>query len=257
MKHVLGALTIAVALVCLPAAALAQTGPAGNWELSMTTPQGTSTVSLALTLTGDKVSGDLSSQMGSVPVTGTATGDSVLLSADVNIQGMALTFGIDGKVAGDEMTRNVKVGDFGEFPFTGKRTAATAAAPTAAAAAAVAAAPAVAGSAGTAGATPISDLNGKWDIKLVIAGMGEMPATAIMKQDGEKISGTITGPAGDIAIAGTVTGKSLRIDFEADTPQGKLPITMTGDIGDTSVTGKASIAGMGEADWTATRAAVQ
>ena len=32
---------------------------------------------------------------------------------------------------------------------------------------------------------------------------------------------------------------------------------MTGDMGDTAISGKASIAGLGEADWTATRAAVQ
>jgi hypothetical protein len=254
MKHVLGALTTAIVLVGLPAAALAQSGPAGNWELTMTTPQGTNTVTLALTLSGDKVSGDLSSQMGSVPVTGTATADGVQLSAEINVQGMALTFGIDGKVAGDEMTGNVKVGDFGEFPFTGKRAAATAAP---VAAAAPPAAPPVAGTTGTAGGAAISDLTGTWDIKLVIQGMGEMPATAVMKQEGEKISGTITGPAGDIVIAGTVTGTALRIDFEADTPQGKIPVTMTGDIGATGVTGKASIAGMGEADWTATRAVVQ
>ncbi len=76
-----------------------------------------------------------------------------------------------------------------------------------------------------------------------------------MKQEGEKLTGTINGPAGEMAIAGTVTGKSVKIDFEADTPQGKLPVTMTGDIGATSVSGKASIAGMGGADWTATRAA--
>lgn len=256
MKHVLGALTAAIVLVCAPAAALAQAGPAGNWELTMETPQGTSTVTLALTLAGDKVTGDLSSQMGSVPITGTATGDAVTLSADINIQGMALAFGIDGKVEGDAMTGNVKVGDFGEFPFTGKRAAATAAAP--AAAPPPAAAPVdAAATADAATTTPISDLNGTWDIKLVIAGMGEMPATAVMKQDGDKISGTISGPAGEIAIAGTVTGKALRIDFEADTPQGKIPVTMTGDIGATSVSGKASIAGMGEADWTATRAVVR
>jgi hypothetical protein len=106
MKQMFGAFATAVTLVCLPAVALAQTGPAGNWELTMTTPQGTSTVTLALTVAGDKVSGDLSSQMGSVPVTGTATADSVQLSADLNIQGMALTFGIDGKVAGDSMSGN-------------------------------------------------------------------------------------------------------------------------------------------------------
>jgi hypothetical protein len=164
---------------------------------------------------------------------------------------MALQFGINGKVDGDAMNGSVKVGDFGEFPFTGKRVTKTAAA--APPAAAAAAAPV--GS--TAETAPITDLNGKWDIKLAIAGMGEIPATALIKQDGDKLSGTISGPAGDLVIAGTVTGRTVKIDFEADTPQGKLPVTMTGDMGATSVTGKASIAGMGEAEWTATRAAVQ
>jgi hypothetical protein len=240
MKYSLGVLAAAL-LALSPVAAFAQSGPAGEWELSMSTPQGNTTVGLNLSLTGDKVSGELTSPMGAVPVAGTATGNDVKVTADVNVQGMALTFAIDGKVNGDAMDGSVKVGDFGEFPFTGKRAAAKAAAAPAAAATAVS-------------ASPITDLNGKWDIKLIISGMGEMPATAVMKQDGNKITGTLTGPAGELAIAGTVTGKSVTIDFEAETPQGKLPVTMTGDIGATSVTGKATIAGMGEADWTATRA---
>lgn len=241
MKYSLGVLAAAL-LTLSPVAALAQAGPAGEWELSMSTPQGNTTVGLTLSLTGEKVSGELTSPMGAVPVVGTAAGNDVKVTADINIQGMALTFAIDGKVNGDAMDGSVKVGDFGEFPFTGKRAAAKAAAAPAAAAASAAS------------AAPITDLNGKWDVKLVISGMGEMPAVAVMKQDGNKITGTLSGPAGEMAIAGTVTGKAVKIDFEADTPQGKIPVTMTGDIGTTSVTGKASIAGMGEADWTATRA---
>ncbi|HUR33455.1 MAG TPA: hypothetical protein VM032_06645 [Vicinamibacterales bacterium] len=250
MKQVLGVLTAAVVLALSPAPAVAQSGPAGAWELTMSTPQGNNTVGLTLALNGDKVTGDLSSPMGAVPVTGTATGNDVKVTAEVSIQGMALTFNIDGKVNGDAMDGTVKVGDFGEFPFTGKRAAAT---PVAASAAA---APAPAASATTAGAG-ITDLNGKWDIKLAIAGMGEIPATAVIKQEGDKLTGTLSGPAGDLVIAGTVNGRTVKIDFEAETPQGKLPVSMTGDMGATSVTGKASIAGMGEADWTATRAAVQ
>ena len=243
MKYSIGVLA-AVVLALSPAAAFAQSGAAGSWELAMTTPQGATTVGLTLSLAGNKVSGEMTSPMGAVPVAGTATGNDVKLTADINIQGMALTFGIDGKVAGDSMDGTVKVGDFGEFPFTGKRAAAK---PTAAAAPAAAAA----------GSAAITDMNGKWDVKLVIAGMGEMPATAVLKQDGNKVTGTLTGPAGEMVLAGTVTGKTVKFDFEADTPQGKLPITMTGDIGAVSVVGKATIAGMGEADWIATRAAVQ
>jgi len=242
MKQVCGVLAVMAALAMAPVSAFAQTGAAGAWDLTMATPQGNQTVGLTLALSGDKVSGELSSPMGAVPVTGTATASDVKVTAELAIQGMSLTFTIDGKVSGDTMDGNVKVGDFGEFPFTGKRAAAKAAS----------AAPA-----GAASSAPITDLNGKWDVKLVIAGMGEMPATVVMKQDGEKVSGTISGPAGDLAIAGTVSGKQVKIDFEAETPQGKLPVSMTGDIGATSISGKASIAGMGEADWTATRAAVQ
>lgn len=253
MKRALGVLAVAIVAAFAPGSALAQSGAAGDWELSMTTPQGTNTVGLSISLAGDKVSGDLSSQLGSVPVTGTATGNDVALSAEVAVQGMTLQFGINGKVEGDAMNGTVKVGDFGEFPFTGKRVPKVAAAP-AAAAPAVTATP-VSGDAAT--NTPISDLTGKWDIKLVIAGMGEIPAVASIKQDGDRLSGTISGPAGDLVIAGSVSGRTVKIDFEADTPQGKLPVSMTGDMGATSVTGKATIQGLGEADWTATRAAVQ
>jgi hypothetical protein len=254
MKHAIRALATMAILGVGSATALAQSGAAGSWELTMATPQGNNTVGLTLSLAGDKVSGELSSPMGAVPVTGSATGSDVKLSAEISIQGMALTFGIDGKVDGDSMAGNVKVGDFGEFPFTGKRVAATAAA---APAPAVAAAPAAGTNGAAAESGTIGDLTGKWDIKLQIDGVGEFPATADMKQDGEKVTGTISTPTGAVAIAGTVTGRMVKFDFEAETPQGKLPITMTGDIGATSVTGKASLAGMGEANWTATRAAVQ
>jgi hypothetical protein len=249
MKRVFSVLTVAGLLALAPGSAFAQSGAAGDWELSMTTPQGNTTVGLSLTLTADKVSGELSSPMGAVPVTGTATGNDVALSAELAVQGMNLEFGITGKVDGDTIAGNVKVGDFGEFPFTGKRVAKTAAAAPGAAAGPVASAAAAA-----TGGGPINDLNGKWNITLSIQGMGEIPAVAVLKQDGDKLTGTLSGPAGDLVIAGTVTGRTVKIDFEADTPQGKLPVSMTGDMGATSVTGKASIAGLGEADWTATRA---
>ena len=241
MKKFFGVLAASAMIAFTSGSAFAQSGPAGDWTLAMATPQGTTNVALSLKVAGDKVTGEMNSPMGPVAVAGTAAGNDINVTADIAIQGMALTFVIGGKVEGDTMAGTVKVGDFGEFPFTGTRAGAVAAA---------AAAPAA-----TTTAAAITDLNGKWDIKIVIAGMGEMPAVAMMKQDGEKLSGTISGPAGEMAIAGSVTGKSVKIDFEADTPQGKLPVTMTGDIGATSVTGKASIAGMGEADWTATRAA--
>jgi hypothetical protein len=51
-----------------------------------------------------------------------------------------------------------------------------------------------------------------------------------------------------------MTGSTLRMQFEVETPQGKLPIVMTGDLGAEGFTGKATLAGMGEANWKGTRA---
>jgi len=244
MKHLTRLMTaVVVVLLAGSAWVSAQSGAAGSWQLTLQTPQGNQTVELALTQTGNNVSGDLISAMGSVSVAGTSTADAVALTA--KIEAMNLELGLNGKIAGDSMDGTVKFGDFGEFPFTGKRAAPKPPAPAASA------------SSGAAASGPITDVNGKWDVKLVIPGAGEIPATATLKQDGDKVSGTLNSIAGEVAVNGTLTNRSLKLEFEAETPHGKLPVTMTGDLGTTGITGKASIAGMGEADWTATRAAVQ
>jgi len=235
----------AVALVVgLPLAALAQTSAAGDWQLTLTTPQGSNTVNVSFTQDGDKVTGTLASPMGSVPLSGTDTAGDLKATASIDVQGMAIELGFAGKVAGDTLNGTVKFGDFGEFPFTGKRAASKAAgAPEATAASSGAGASAAAGNA-----------SGKWDITLSIAGAGEFPMTATLTQAAEKVSGTLSSQAGDVQINGTMSGNTLKIDFTAQTPQGDIPVSMTGTLGAAGFTGKASIAGMGEADWTGKRA---
>src|SRR5262245_27737450 len=245
MKYVKTIIAASFAL-SLASTVLAQS-PAGAWELTIDTPQGPNTSTLTLKLDGDKLTGDLASQLGSSPVTGTFSAGTVAVTANIDIQGTSLQLGINGKVEADKMTGEVKFGDFGAFPFTATRGGAAAAARPAAPAAAAAATTAPA-----AGST--TDATGKWDIVITIEGVGEVPVTADFKQDGTKLTGTFSGPAGDVTLQGTMTGPSLRIEFEADTPQGKLPIVMTGELGASGFTGKASLAGMGEANWKGTRA---
>jgi hypothetical protein len=98
MKRVFCVLVAAGLLALAPGSAFAQSGAAGDWELSMTTPQGNTTVGLSLSLAADKVSGELSSPMGAVPVTGTATGNDVALTAELAVQGMNLEFGITARL---------------------------------------------------------------------------------------------------------------------------------------------------------------
>ena len=232
-------------VLSLASTALAQS-PAGAWELTVDTPQGANTSTLNLKQDGDKLSGDLTSQMGSTPVTGTFSAGTVAVTANIDIQGTSLQLGINGTVDADTMTGEVKFGDFGAFPFTAKRAGTGAAAAAPAVPAAPAARAAAPGSA--------TDATGKWDIVLNIEGVGEFPVQADFKQDGTKLTGTFSGPAGDVTLQGTMMGSSLKMEFEVETPQGKMPIVMTGELGAEGFTGKATLAGMGEANWKGTRA---
>ncbi len=241
-SRILGAAFLAAAIV---APASAQT-LAGDWELTIAAPQGENVVTLSLKLDGTKATGDLTSQLGAVPITGTASGNTVAVVAKIDAQGMMLELGFNGTVAGDGMTGNVKIGDFGEFPFTGKRVAkstATAAAP---------AAPAPAATVG--GALNVS---GKWDITLVLPGIGDFPANATMTQDGANVTATLTSMAGEVAVSGTVTGNSIKLIFKSESPQGPIEVVMTGEATPEGLKGKATLAGIGEADWTAKRSAQQ
>jgi hypothetical protein len=216
----------------------AQDNVAGAWELTLDTPQGANAVTLTLTLDGEKADGTLVSPIGTMPVTGTAIGGAVNLTGTLDMQGMRLPLGLTGALAGEGLNGSVKLGDLGEFPFTGKRPAppVTAAADTAAAVA-----PAAVG------------VSGKWNITLILTGLGEFPATANLTQEGEAVSGTLNSLIGNVSVKGTMVGALLKLEFTAETPQGPLPITMTGDLGENGFVGKASIAGMGDADWKGVR----
>ena len=235
---------LAAALVLLGSApASAQGTVAGAWELTLETPQGANTVNLKLDLDGDKLSGELSSPLGTTPITGTTAGDDAKWTANIEIQGMALALGFAAKLAGDTLNGTVKLGDFGDFPFTGKRPTATATTPPAASAA----------PAGDAAVAAGSGVTGTWAIVLTLEGLGEFPATANFKQEGDQVSGTFTSQAGAAPVKGTLTGTALNLEMTAESPQGPIVVTLTGDVAGSTITGKASLAGIGEASWKGTR----
>ena len=250
LKSGLLAVVAAVGIVALaPLPAMAQDSLAGTWELTLETPQGANTVNMDLKQDADKVTGELTSPLGAVPVSGTYTGGTMALTANIDIQGTALTLGFNGKVTGNSIAGSVKLGDFGEFPFSGARKAAgsAAAAAPAAPAATTPAAPAAAAAGGGGGA------GGAWDVVLSIPGVGDLPATATLTQDGQNVTGMLSSMAGDVPVKGTMIGNALKLEFTAETPQGPITVTMTGELAATGFTGKASLAGIGEADWKATR----
>src|SRR5262249_39574340 len=72
------------------------------------------------------------------------------------------------------------------------------------------------------------------------------------KQDGEKLSGTLKSPMGELPFdGGTLVGSDLKFAFSIPVQGQPLEITMTGKVDGESIAGKAQFGGFGEGDWTA------
>src|SRR5579863_401369 len=57
-----------------------------------------------------------------------------------------------------------------------------------------------------------SNVSGTWNAKVDLGGQGGTP-TFVLKQDGEKITGTYTGALGDADITGTLKDNKISFDF--------------------------------------------
>lgn len=235
----------ALAISCaVPEIALAQTNLTGDWDVTFTTPQGPNTVKATFTQAGEKLTGKMTSPMGSVNVDGTVIGTDVRISFSIPIQGNNLTIAMNGKADGDSLSGTASFAGIGESPWTAKRTVGDTPAPSTD--------PKPPPDAATT-AAPL-DATGKWDIVLKLP-MGEFPLTANLTRDGDKLSGTLTGPQGDVPVTGTIDGSSLKLSFAVKTPNGELPVTMTGELGADGIKGKAEMIGIGQAEWTGKRSA--
>ena len=91
---------------------------------------------------------------------------------------------------------------------------------------------------------------GAWD--LAINGPeGPVNAVATLKQDGEKVSGSIESQAGTAEVSGTMKGKTLNMAFTVQTPNGPLDIKVTGEVDGAAMKGTIDLAGMGMMEFTA------
>jgi hypothetical protein len=228
--------------------AFAQTNLTGDWDVTITSPQGPNTSLVSFKQDGDKVSGVFKSPAGELPFTGgTMTGNELKFVFTINTQGMELPITLTGKLEGATMTGKADFGGFAEGDWTAKRSAATTASATAA--------PATVAPAATAASTSTGGgFVGKWEVMLKTPG-GDMPATATLTYDNGKVSGSFGSPLGEVPVSGTAEGNALKITMIAQTPQGDMTVVLTGDLdGDNIVHGKADVAGMGQMEWSAKRA---
>jgi hypothetical protein len=93
----------------------------GKWNLKIKTPMGEQSGTLDLKAEGSTLAGTMSGNMGAVSIeNGSVAGDAVKWSAKVTSP-MPITLEFDGKVAGDSISGNVKLGAFGTSTFSGAR----------------------------------------------------------------------------------------------------------------------------------------
>ena len=229
-----------------PIAALAQVDVTGDWTVTVESPQGVASIDATMKQTGEELTGTITSPMGSVEFKGKVVKDALNVSYTLDMQGNTIQIVMTGTVAGDSMTGNLNFGGLGDVPWSAKRkTAASAsAAPT----------PSTPGAASN--GTPAAgsgDVSGKWDMTFNMAG-NPMPATGNFSQADGKVTGTISSQAGETSVAGVMAGNALKLEFTVETPQGQITINLAGDVTATGIAGKATIVGLGDAEWTATRA---
>ena len=90
---------------------------------------------------------------------------------------------------------------------------------------------------------------GNWDLS-INGPEGVITATAALKQDGDKITGSITSPQGTVDLTGTLKEKILNLAFQIQGPQGALDIKVNGEVEGAEMKGIIDF-GMGMADFTA------
>lgn len=83
------------------------------------------------------------------------------------------------------------------------------------------------------------DISGTWILD-VQTDMGSGSPTFVLKQEGEKITGTYTGTLGESPLTGTLKGNILHIEFDI---QGNL-ITYDGTASTNELSGKVKLAEM-------------
>ena len=101
----------------------------------------------------------------------------------------------------------------------------------------------------TAGLSAQNSVAGSWELT-INAPEGPMNATAELKQDGDKVTGSISSQIGKTELSGTFSGKTLSLSFQVQTQQGAMDIKVNGEVDGNDMKGVIDF-GMGMADFTA------
>jgi hypothetical protein len=236
MKRLVCALSALVCALILSASATAQTPDVtGDWDVTITSPQGARQGKLSFKQEGEKLTGMLKNQRGEVPLEVAVTGKEIKIKYTVKFQDQELVITMSGNIDGDSMKGEADFGGFAQGDWNAKR---------ASAAAASGAAPASAAQPSADKGGDKIDMTGAWSVTVETeAGSGNPSFT--FKQEGEKLTGRYKGLLGEFDLTGTVKGDKIDFSFKA-TGQVEGVVTYAGTTDGKTMKGKVSLAGLGE-----------
>jgi hypothetical protein len=93
----------------------------GTWIMAVETGAGSGSPTFVLVQKGDALTGSYKGQLGEAQVTGTVTGNDVVIEYKVDAQGQVLAVKYTGKVDGNSMSGKVSLGQLGEGTFKGTK----------------------------------------------------------------------------------------------------------------------------------------
>ena len=110
------------AMAAFAVAQLASVGDVtGTWLMAVETGAGSGSPTFVLVQKGDALTGSYKGQLGEAQVTGTVTGNDVVIEYKVDAQGQVLAVKYTGKVDGNSMSGKVSLGQLGEGTFKGTK----------------------------------------------------------------------------------------------------------------------------------------
>jgi hypothetical protein len=230
---------LASAFVLLADGLLAQAPAdvAGEWDVTVNSPQGTSQSLLTLKKDGDNWTGTWKSPRGERPLQDIAVkGNELRFAMKVTLQGQEAVFTYTGTLDKGALKGSADFGGLATGDWSAVRHTAAPASP----AAPVAAPSAV-------------DISGSW-LFTVDTGAGSGQPTFTFKQEGEKLSGTYSGAFGKANLTGTLKGSEIRFSFTADAGGQSAEMTYAGKVlTKDSMSGTVQLGGFGDGAWTGKR----
>jgi hypothetical protein len=93
----------------------------GTYKIEIDSPMGKQETKLTLKAKGTVLTGSSESSMGISTFTGKVNGDQVTWDSEINGPMGIMALSYSGKIKGNDFSGEVKAGNFGTYPFKGKK----------------------------------------------------------------------------------------------------------------------------------------